>query len=216
MADGLSTANLANPWLGVLAGTSFGSVASTYVQLHTGSPGANGTSNVSSVTTREQVTWNAPSAGAMTESNTPTWSNWAGTNGEVVTDISIWSAASSGTFYFSTPLAGTAVVFTATNASPCVFTAPATNYSSGQPVVLAPIAGGAIPTGFTADQIYYVAGTPSATANTFSLASTLGGAAVNSSSTGTGIVQPDGAKTVNTSDTLEIVSLSIGLTPLAS
>lgn len=216
MADGLSTANLANPWLGVLAGTSFGSVASTYAQLHTGTPGPAGTANVSSVTTREQVTWNAPSGGAMTESNTPTWSSWAGSNGEVVTDISIWSAASSGTFYFSTPLAGTAVVFTATNAGTCIFTAPATNYSAGQAVVLSPIAGGAIPTGFTADQIYYVAGTPSATANTFALAGSAGGTAWASSSTGTGIVQPDGAKTVNTGDTLQLSTLSLGLTPLAS
>jgi hypothetical protein len=216
MADGLSTANLANPWLNVLAGTSFGSVASTYVQLHTGSPGANGTSNVSSVTTREAVTWSAPSGGAMTESNTPTWSSWAGTNGEVVTDISVWSAASSGTFYFSTPLAGTATVFTATHAGTAIFTAPSTSYSAGQAVVLTAIAGGAIPTGFTADTIYYVAGTPSSTTDTFALAGTLGGTAWASSTTGTGIVQADGAKTVNTSDTLQLTSLTIALTPLAS
>lgn len=216
MADGLSTTNLANAWLNVLQGTSFSSIASTYVQLHTGTPGAAGTASISSVTTREQVTWTAASGGVLAESNTPTWSSWAGSNGEVVTDISIWSAASSGTFYFSTPLAGTATVFTATSGGSAVFTAPATNYSSGQAVVLAPIAGGAIPTGFTADTIYYVAGTPSSTTNTFSLASTLGGSALTSSSTGTGIVQPDGAKTVNTGDTLEVTSLSIGLTPLAA
>ena len=216
MADGLSTANLANPWLNVLAGTTFGSVASTYVQLHTATPGAAGTASVSSVTTREQVTWSAPSGGAMAESNTPTWSTWAGTNGEVVTDISVWSAASSGTFYFSTPLAGTATVFTATSATPAVFTAPATNFSSGQAVVLTAIAGGAIPTGFTADTIYYVAGTPSSTTNTFSLAGSLGGTAWARSSTGTGLVQADGSKTVNTGDTLQITSLTMALTPLAS
>lgn len=216
MADGLSTTNLANPWLNVLAGTSFGSVASTYVQLHTGTPGASGTSNVSSVTTREQVTWSAVSGGSLSESNTPSWSSWAGTNGEVVTDISVWSAASSGTFYFSTPLAGSPTVFTATNASPAVFTAPATSYTSGETVVLTAIAGGAIPTGFTGDTIYYVAGTPSSTTNTFALSATLGGSAINSSSTGTGIVQADGAKTVNTGDTLQLSTLSISLTPLAA
>lgn len=216
MPDGLSTTNLANPWLNVLAGTSFGSVASTFVQLHTGSPGASGTSNVSSVTTRPQVTWSAVSGGSLAESNTPTWSSWAGTNGEVVTDISVWSAASSGTFYFSTPLAGSPTVFTATNASPAVFTAPATSYTSGETVVLTAIAGGAVPTGFTGDTIYYVAGTPSSTTNTFALASTLGGTAINSSSTGTGIVQADGAKTVNTGDTVQLNTLTIGLTPLAS
>lgn len=216
MADGLSTANLANAWLNVLAGTSFGSVASTWVQLHTGAPGPVGTNSISSVTTREQVTWSAVAGGTLSAANTPTWSSWAGLNGEVVTDISVWSAASSGTFYFSTPLAGTAVVFTATNAGTAIFTANATNYSAGQPVVLTPIAGGAIPTGFVADTIYYVAGTPSSTANTFALAGAAGGTAWASSSTGAGIVQPDGAKTVNTSDTLQLTALSLVLTPLAS
>jgi hypothetical protein len=216
MADGLSTANLANPWLNVLAGTSFGSVASTYVQLHTGSPGPVGTNSISSTTTREQVTWTAPSGGVLAESNTPTWSNWAGSNGEIVTDVSVWSAATSGTFYFSTPLAGTATVFTATHAGSAVFTAPSTSYSSGQPVVLGSIVSGGIPGGFTADTIYYVAGTPSSTTDTFSLSATLGGLAITSSTTGTGIVQADGAKTVNTGDTLQLSALTMGLTPLAS
>jgi len=215
MADGLSTANLANPWLNVLGGTTFSSVASTYVQLHTGSPGPVGTNSISSVTTREQVTWSAASGGVLSESNTPTWSNWAGTNGEIVTDISVWSAASSGTFYFSTPLAGTATVFTATHAGTCIFTAPSTNYSAGQAVVLGSIVSGAIPSGFVADTIYYVAGTPSSTTDTFALAGALGGTAWASSSTGTGIVQADGSKTVNTSDTLEITSLTLALSPLA-
>ena len=97
-----------------------------------------------------------------------------------------------------------------------MFTAPATNFSSGQAVVLTAIAGGAIPTGFTADTIYYVAGTPSSTTNTFSLAGSLGGTAWASSSTGTGLVQADGSKTVNTGDTLQITSLTMALTPLAS
>jgi hypothetical protein len=37
-------------------------------------------------------------------SGTPTWSSWAGTNGEVVTDISFWSANSAGTFGLSMTL----------------------------------------------------------------------------------------------------------------
>jgi hypothetical protein len=216
MADGLSTANLADPWLGVLFGTTFSSVASTFVQLHTGSPGPVGTNSISSVTTREAVTWTAPAGGTLSASNTPTWSSWAGTNGEIVTDISIWSASTSGTFYFSTPLAGTATIFTATNAGTAVFTAPNTSFTSNETVVLTAIAGGAIPTGFVADTIYYVAGTPSSTTNTFALAGASGGTAWASSSTGTGIVQADGAKTVNTSDTLELTALTLVLTPLAA
>ena len=108
MASGLSGANLANKWLQVLgnagpaAGTTFTGITSNFVQLHTGEPGSVGTANVSSVTTRPTVTWGTASAGVIAITATfPAWSNWAGTNGEVVTNISIWDAASSGNFLFS-------------------------------------------------------------------------------------------------------------------
>lgn len=111
MTVGLSPAGLATPWLNTMrgggAGTSFTAPATLFVQLHTnaGDPGSAGTSNVSSTTTRQAVTFNASSAGSsLTISNTPTWSTWAGTNGEVVAHISVWSASTSGTFYFSATL----------------------------------------------------------------------------------------------------------------
>ena len=39
------------------------------VQMHTGAPGASGTANVSSVTTREAVTWGSASGGSVAASN---------------------------------------------------------------------------------------------------------------------------------------------------
>lgn len=104
MAAGLSAVNTANAWLNVLRGTTFTGAAGAFAQLHTGDPGASGTANVSSTTTRQSVTWNAPSAGSMTLSNTPSWASWAGTNGEVVSHISEWSASTSGTFFLSAQL----------------------------------------------------------------------------------------------------------------
>ena len=98
MADGLSTA-VANAALTTIVGTD-----AANVQLHTGAPGSAGTSNVSSVTTRPSVTWNSPSAGSVSASNQPQWTNWAGTNGEVDTDISFWSASVAGTFGLSMQL----------------------------------------------------------------------------------------------------------------
>lgn len=112
MADGLAATTLANKWLNMLAATAFTAPSATYVQLHTGAPGAAGTSNISSVTTREAVTWNAASAGSIGESNTPTWSSWGGSNGEVVTDISVWDASSSGNFLFSALLSSSRTVNT--------------------------------------------------------------------------------------------------------
>lgn len=97
-APGLSTAN-ADLALNAAVGTNAG-----YVQLHTGDPGSAGTSNVSSVTTRESVTWGSASAASVSSSSEPAWTSWAGTNGEVVTDVSLWSASSSGTFGLSAAL----------------------------------------------------------------------------------------------------------------
>lgn len=80
-------------------GTVSAANAMNYAALATGDPGSAGTSNPSSVTTRESVTWpGTPTSNAMTASNSPEWTSWAGTNGEVVTDITLWSAATAGTF----------------------------------------------------------------------------------------------------------------------
>lgn len=98
-APGLSTTN-ADLALTAAVGTN-----AIFAQLHTGDPGAAGTSNVSSVTTRESVTWGSASAGSVAASNSPAWTSWAGTNGENVNDLSFWSASSSGTFGLSMALA---------------------------------------------------------------------------------------------------------------
>ena len=106
MADGLST-TVANAALNNIVGTN-----AAYVQLHTGAPGSAGTSNVSSTTTRQSVSWNSASAGSVSASNQPAWTTWAGSNGEVDTDISFWSASSSGTFGMSMQLSASVTMDT--------------------------------------------------------------------------------------------------------
>lgn len=106
MADGLANA-IVNTLL-----NDFAAVA-TNVQLHTGAPGAAGTSNVSSVTTRPAITWASASAGVLASTGTaPLWASWAGTNGEVVSDISYWNAGSGGTFQGSVQLSVSATMAT--------------------------------------------------------------------------------------------------------
>lgn len=116
MTVGLSAANTANAWLNVLRGTSaatFTGVTTLFVQLHTGDPGASGTTAVSSVTTRPALNFGAASAGSQSAIATlPSWTSWAGTNGEVVTHISVWSASSAGTFYYSAALTASKTVNT--------------------------------------------------------------------------------------------------------
>lgn len=72
--------------------------------------------------------------------------------------------------------------FTATNATPCVFTATGSAYANGTPVKLG---GLSLPTGFTAGTTYFVV---SASGTSFSLAATSGGSAIASTSTGSGTV----------------------------
>ena len=88
--DGL-TAAIYDGWLDTDLGT-------VYVQLHTGDPGAAGTANISvGDTTRHQPVMAAASAGskAMTGTAGP-WTN--GGTSETITSISLWSAATAGTF----------------------------------------------------------------------------------------------------------------------
>jgi hypothetical protein len=116
MARGLSAVNLANAWLnsmrGAGNGTTFTAPATLFAQLHTGDPGSAGTTAVSSTTTRQSMGFGAASAGSMSLSTSPSWTSWAGTNGEVVTDASCWSASSAGTFYFSTTFTASRTVNT--------------------------------------------------------------------------------------------------------
>jgi hypothetical protein len=71
--------------------------------------------------------------------------------------------------------------FTATGASPAVFTASGSGLSNGTAVALAP--GSSLPGGFRSGQAYYVV---NASGDTFSLAAAEGGSALASSSAGSG------------------------------
>lgn len=113
MTVGFHTANLANKWLDMLAGTAFTAPTNTFVKLHTGDPGSAATANVSSVTTRPQLTWSAAASGSKSITTTlPAWTNWAGTNGEVVTHISVWDSSTAGNYLFSVALTASKTVNT--------------------------------------------------------------------------------------------------------
>lgn len=115
MAVGLAAAT-ANARLNTYRGTNLTGV-NVFVKLHTGDPGAAGTSNASAVTTRNAVTWNAPSGGSMTLSALAAYSM---TTSETITHISLWDASTAGNFLESAALtAGVPVI----NGSTLTFTA---------------------------------------------------------------------------------------------
>jgi hypothetical protein len=101
MPVGLNTTNVANALLNNLRGGTF-SNASTWVQLHTGDPGAAGTNAVSAVTTRQSATFAAASGGAIALSASPT--AWNMTTTETISYISVWSASTAGNFLWSAQL----------------------------------------------------------------------------------------------------------------
>lgn len=113
MTAGLAATTLANKWLDMLGGAAFTAPTGTWAKLHTGDPGSAGTANASSVTTRMQFTWSAASAGSKSITTTlPAWTSWAGTNGEVVTHISVWDASTAGNFLYSYALTASKTVNT--------------------------------------------------------------------------------------------------------
>lgn len=106
MATGLAS-GVANSILDSLCNaTSWTAPAGFYVQLHTGDPGAAGTSNVATETDRVSASMGAAASGAITNDADIDWTNVAAT--ETITHISFWSASSAGTFLGSDALASSA------------------------------------------------------------------------------------------------------------
>lgn len=84
--------------------TTYTANAAFFVKLHTGDPGAAGTSNAATETTRKQVTFGAAaSSGAISNTADVAWTGLAAT--ETVTHVSFWTASSAGTFLGSDDLA---------------------------------------------------------------------------------------------------------------
>jgi hypothetical protein len=113
MTVGLSATNWANRVLDHLHRAQ-ASTAPTgnWLSLHTGDPGAAGTSNAASVTTRAQITFAAASGGVIASNNTPTWSNWAGTSPTTVSHFANWDASTAGNFLNSFALTSSKVIQT--------------------------------------------------------------------------------------------------------
>lgn len=90
-------ANLATPGANALLdGTPL--PATLWVQLHVGNPGANGTANVATETTRKSFTRTAAAGGVSANSGLMQWPAYPAS--ETITHVSVWSASSSGTCWF--------------------------------------------------------------------------------------------------------------------
>lgn len=107
MATGLS-AYLANKFLDAVGNGTAYSAANVYIKLHTGDPGANGTANAATETTRKEVTFASASAGAIASDAAVTWTNIAGS--QDATYFTAWDNLSAGNFLFSGSITGNAYI----------------------------------------------------------------------------------------------------------
>jgi phage gp29-like protein len=105
MATGLS-AYLCNSFLDALCNNTSYAVAQVYIKLHVGDPGANGTSNAATETTRKSVSFGAASAGAIASDADISWTNIAGS--QDATHFTAWDNVSAGNFLFSGTITGNA------------------------------------------------------------------------------------------------------------
>jgi hypothetical protein len=104
----MSISNYAeNALLDTLRNQSF-AVANTYLQLHTGDPGEDGTANVATENTRQAVSFNAAASGSMASSAAVTWTNVSTT--EAYTHWSMWDASTTGNALWYGALSSTASV----------------------------------------------------------------------------------------------------------
>ena len=105
MATGLS-AYLANALLDSVGNATSFSVANVYVKLHVGDPGANGTANAATETTRKACTFAAASGGSISSDADVSWTNIAGS--QDATFFTAWDNVSAGNFLFSGTMTGNA------------------------------------------------------------------------------------------------------------
>lgn len=105
MATGLSN-YLANNFLDAVGNATAYSAANVYVKLHIGDPGANGTTNPATETTRKLVSFGSASTGGLTSDADVSWTNIAGS--ENATFFTVWDNLTAGNFLFSGTVAGNA------------------------------------------------------------------------------------------------------------
>jgi hypothetical protein len=103
MATGMS-AYLANSLLNALGNNTAYAVTNVYVKLHVGDPGAAGTSNAATETTRKAVSFAGASAGSIASDADVTWTNISGS--QDATFFTAWDSIDAGSFLFSGTITG--------------------------------------------------------------------------------------------------------------
>lgn len=149
-----------------------GGLTFSAASLHTAYPGTTGANEVSGGSYARQVPSVAAASGAVRTASANSWSVPATT----VRWVGYWNGT---TFLCCAPNGGSPKEFVATPGTDTI-TSPAHGYADTQKIVFY---GGTVPGGLTEGTVYYVR---DATTDTFKVAATSGGAAIDITSAGTG------------------------------
>lgn len=151
-------------------------VLMTHASLHSSFPGLTGTNEITGGSyVRKATTYGASASGQTDLSAAALFDVPAGAT---VAWVGAWGALSGGTFYGYAPNGSTGVQEFTADATTDVVTSPAHGFTDGQTVVFY---GGTPPGGLTEGTTYFVR---DSTADTFKVAATAGGIAINLTSVG--------------------------------
>lgn len=177
-----------------------------YIQLHSGDPGASGTSNVVSVA-RQQIAMGASASGAVTNTSLEDFTSMPTTT---VVAWSAWDAAGSGTpptggnCWWVGWLEVTAGVFAVETADLTAndITSPSHGLANDHRIVFEDsVDGGSLPGGITEGTVYWVL---AVTTDTFTISTTQDGTAVDITSSGSGAWRRVDPRAAASSDTFRV------------
>lgn len=183
--------------------------ADPYIALHTADPGETGANEATGGSyARQQAAFPAAASGTLTNSANIDFASMPAVTGNGIVGWSAWDAVSAGNCLWTGWLSTISFPFTVESVDLATEDITVGNHGfvADDRVVFEVTEGTTIPTGLAAGTLYYVIATGLAT-DTFRVATTSGGAAVNITATGTGgIVRKVANKTVNTGDTFRIAT----------
>jgi hypothetical protein len=151
----------------------------THTSLHSSFPGATGVNELTGgAYARQPTAYSAPASGEMTLSGPELFDVPAGAT---VQWIGGWSALTAGTFYGYAPNGSTGVLEFMADVATDFVTAPAHGFANNDQIVFY---GGTPPGGLTEGTVYFAR---NITADTFQVALTSGGVAINLTSVGSAL-----------------------------
>lgn len=184
--------------------TTYSRPANVYISAHTGNPTETGGNEVSggsyarqAVPTGAGTGWTASVGGVTDNVNAITFPVATVAWGDIV-GVGIWDAVTAGNLLEAFWLSNEAWLFTGLNAGD-VFTAPGNTLANNDRVILQTLFESALPTGVSANTIYWVV---NETGDTFQLSLTQGGAAIALTTDGAGVVHKLQVKTIGVNDQL--------------